>query len=229
MRASVNATEKDKAINTIEAYLGELRANRPSVRLTAARSRKGAHTLSLILKAAREVFIREGHAGLTLRKVAQNAGVAVGNVSYYFESKRDLIEATLHEELADYVEEHIRQFESGRDSPIDILLNVVGFYVANARRSHRFFYQMWGFAAADDAAKALIRSLYRPIGRFIYFLVKAANPALSDIEARRAVLQLFSLEEGMKLFIGMGPEGDPALASAERDIRDLARRIVEGS
>lgn len=181
-----------------------------------------------ILAAARTVFIRDGHAGLTMRKVAATAGLAVGNVSYYFASKRDLIEATLREELADYVEEHVRQFEAGRDAPLDILLNVVGFYVANARHSHRFFYQLWGYAASNDEAKALIRDLYRPIGRFVYYLVKATKPKRPDGEIRRIVLQIFSQEEGLKLFIGMGPDDDPALRTSEADARDLARRLVLG-
>ena len=227
MRSAAADAEKLKAINTIEAYLEELRKNRPSVKLAAERSEKGARTVKNILSAAHRVFLREGHAGLSLRKVAEEAGVAVGNVGYYFETKRDLLDATLREELADYVEEHIQQFERDRDSPLEILLNVVGFYVSSARRNHRFFFQMWGYAASDDDAKELIRSLYRPIGRFVYQLVRAANPELSDLASRRVVLQLFSLEEGVKLFIGMGPDDDAAIKSAETHIRTLARRIVE--
>ncbi len=219
--------EKDRAISTIAAYLQELRASRPSAKLAERRSAKGAQTVNLILQAAREVFIREGHAALTMRKVAAQAGVVVGNVSYYFPSRRDLLEAMLREELIDYVEEHIRQFEADRDSPLDILLNVVAFYVSNGRSSHPFFYQMWGYAGSDESAKALVRSLYRPIGRFIYYIVKAVNPTLTDRRIRQIVLQIFSLEEGVKLFIGMGPEDDTALRTAERDICELTRRIVE--
>ncbi|MCA9506751.1 MAG: hypothetical protein KC616_26930, partial [Myxococcales bacterium] len=58
-------------------------------------------------------------------------------------------------------------------------------------------------------------------------LVKAANPSLDHTQIRRIVLQIFCLEEGMKLFIGMGPDDDVALLDAEADIRDLTRRIVE--
>ena len=220
---------KRRAIETIEDYLKDLRATRPSVTLGAERSAKGAQTISAILLAARSVFIQEGHAGLTMRKVADKAGVVVGNVNYYFPNKRALLEAMLREELADYVEEHIHQFEADGDAPIDILMNVVAFYVENGRKSHRFFYQMWGYAACEEEARQLVRELYRPIGRFIYYIVKAARPDLDDMRIRRIVLQLFSLEEGMKLFIGMGPEDDRALKTAEHDTRELARRIVEAA
>ena len=218
--------EKRRAVAEIETYLNSLRTARPSVALAAGRSPKAAGTITEILAAGRRVFLRDGHAGLSLRKVAEEAGVAVGNVSYYFETKRALIEAVLAEALAEYVEEHLRHFEAERQSPLEILLDVVTFYVSNARQTHALFFHMWGFAASAPEAKELIRKLYRPIGRFIYFLVRAARPGASDTRVREIVLQLFSLEEGLKLFIGMGPDDNIALATAETHVRDLARRII---
>ena len=218
--------EKRRAVKEIETYLAVQQTARPSIALAARRSPKAAATIAQILAAGRRVFERDGHAGLSLRKVADEAGVAVGNVSYYFETKRALIEAILSEALSDYVEAHIRHFEADRQSPLEILLNVVTFYVSNARESHALFFHMWGFAASGPDAKELIRRLYRPIGRFIYFLVRAARPDASDARVREIVLQLFSLEEGVKLFIGMGPDDNVALSTAETHIRDLARRIV---
>lgn len=215
-----------RAIGVIMTHLAELKAARPSVALTSGLSPKGANTLRTILAGAHRVFVRDGHAGLSMRKVAEESGVALGNVNYYFESKRALLEATLREALADYAEAHIAQFESERHSPLEILLNVVTFYIANGRQSHPLFFQMWGYAASDAAAKELIRELYRPIGRFIYFLVRAARPDATDERIREIVLQLFSLEEGMKLFIGIGPESDIALKSAERHARALAEKII---
>ena len=108
---------KRRAIAEIETYLVEQRTIRPSAALAAGRSPKAIITIGQILAAGHRVFVRDGHAGLSLRKVADEAGVAVGNVNYYFETKRALIEAVLCEALADYIEEHIQQFEAGRDSP----------------------------------------------------------------------------------------------------------------
>ncbi|MBY0421301.1 MAG: TetR/AcrR family transcriptional regulator [Parvularculaceae bacterium] len=180
-----------------------------------------------IMVAARTVFLREGHAGLSMRMVAVEAGIALGNLSYYFPSKRSLLEAMLQEELADYVDAHLREVSGEEQSALAILLNVVTFYIANARQSHQFFLQMWGYAASDPNARELVRNLYRPIGRFILALVKEANPGLSEMRARQIVLQIFSLEEGVKLFIALGADGDTALETAESDMRDLVRRIVQ--
>lgn len=217
---------KNKAIEAIVAHLDQLRANRPTRKLAEGRADKTGDTIKRIITAARDIFTRDGHAGLSLRKVADQAGIAVGNLTYHFPSKRALLDAMLKEALAEYVEAHLAQFEADRDTPMEILLNVVEFYVRNARVSHRFFYQMWGYAGSDEQAKATVLSLYQPIGRFVYYLVRAANPELDDGQIRRAVLQIFSLEEGYKLFIGMGPDDAAALQTAETDIRELTKRIV---
>lgn len=194
--------------------------------MTAGKSAKSIGTLKKIIYSTREIFIRDGHAGLSLRKVARHAGIAVGNLTYHFPTKHDLLDAMLRDALADYVEEHLTLFEADRNCPLDILLNVMAFYARNARDSHRFFYQMWGFAGSDEEAMDIVRGVYRPIGRFVHYLVRAANPKFSDAEIRQATLRIFSLEEGYKLFIGMGPADDPTLLNVENDMRAMTRQIV---
>ena len=49
---------------------------------------------------------------------------------------------------------------------------------------------------------------------------------LKDAEIRRATLQIFSLEEGYKLFYGMGPQEASVFETSELDLRNLATRIV---
>lgn len=218
--------EKEKAMSAIVAHLDDLRNRRPTKTFATDRTEKTQRTIKKIIDATREVFTNDGHAGLTLRSVADRAGIAVGNLTYHFPSKTVLLDAMLCEALVDYVEAHLRQFQPDRDTPLDILLNVVEFYVRNARSEHQFFYQLWGYAGSSDEAKTTVRNLYTPIGRFVYYLVRAANPKLNDTKIRQATLQIFSLEEGYKLFIGMGPDGDGALDTAEQDIRTMTKRIV---
>ncbi len=224
--ANAASDETEIALNVIVDHLESLRSERPTVQIATGKTDRARVTIAKILAAAHLVFTEYGHAGLSLRKVADEAGIAVGNLTYHFPSKHALIDAMLREALADYVEEHLAQFEADRDTPLEILLNVTEFYVRNARSSHQFFYQLWGFAGSGPQARDMVRDLYRPIGRFIYYLVRAANSKLSDTEVRQAVLQIFALEEGYKLFIGMGPDTSPAIKSAESDIRVLTKRII---
>ena len=62
---------------------------------TAVRS---ADTFALILDAARVRLLAEGYAGLSTRKVAEEAGVPLSQLHYHFGSKQGLILALLEEE-----------------------------------------------------------------------------------------------------------------------------------
>jgi TetR/AcrR family transcriptional regulator len=226
MLQSQRSVEKNASSDAIIAHLEELRSNRPSVVLAAGKTAKAGETIRKIIAAARQVFIQVGHAGLTQRDVADAAGIAVGNLTYYFPTKRALLDAMLLEGLGDYLDDHIRQYKADREQPLDVLLNIMEAFVCNARHSHQFFYHMWGYAGSDEEVKLKLRSYYQAVGRFIYYLVRAANPKLNDMQIRRATLQISSLEEGLKLFIGMGPGDEPSIAAAEQDIRLVTEKIV---
>lgn len=226
--AAVNGHDTDQSgrLNAVFAHLDELRAKRPTAIIERGRNEKTKKTIQRILTSARIVFTQNGHAGLSLRKVADNAGLAVGNLTYHFPTKDSLLRAMLHEALADYVDAHIVEFEKNPDAPLEVLLNIVEFYVSDGRTSNQFFYQVWGFAGSSPEAREAVRKLYQPMGRFTYYLVRAANPSLNDKQIRQATLQLFSLEEGYKLFMGLGPENAVAIGSAEEDVRTLAKHII---
>ncbi|NOX95766.1 MAG: TetR/AcrR family transcriptional regulator [Alphaproteobacteria bacterium] len=215
-----------KSISSIVTHLDHMRENRPSRKMSNGKSDKTYETIKNIIAAGREVFIRHGHAGLSLRKVAEEAGIAVGNLTYHFPTKLALLDAILIEAQADYAEAHLQQFEADRDSPLEILQNVMAFYVRDAHKSHGFFMQMWGYAASDEHGKETTLGLYRPLGRFIYYLVREANPKLNDEQIRQAVMQISSLEEGYKLFLGVGADYGISLQNAEILIRDITKRIV---
>ena len=50
-----------------------------------------------ILAASRKIATEQGLQAINIRAVAQNCGVAVGSVYYYFPSKADLVAATVED------------------------------------------------------------------------------------------------------------------------------------
>lgn len=66
----------------------------------ATTAKKSEETRSLILETALELFAERGYEDTTMRAIAEEAGVALGNAYYYFRSKEHLIQAfygRLHE------------------------------------------------------------------------------------------------------------------------------------
>ncbi|MFU8871046.1 TetR family transcriptional regulator [Micromonospora sp. SL4-19] len=71
---------------------------------TTGATARGEQTRQLILDTAMRLFRERGYARTTMRAIAQEAGVAVGNAYYYFDSKEHLIQGfyadTQHEHRA---------------------------------------------------------------------------------------------------------------------------------
>ena len=61
--------------------------------LPATRTKKGEQSKAHILETALTMFRERGYEGTTMRAVAREAGVSLGNAYYYFESKEHLIQA----------------------------------------------------------------------------------------------------------------------------------------
>jgi AcrR family transcriptional regulator len=75
------------------------------------RRRQKGETRQRLVAAARKVLEREGFAGTTSRKVAQEAGVAIGTVFVHFGRVEQLVAALLDEHLAAVVPKALRAAE----------------------------------------------------------------------------------------------------------------------
>ena len=71
---------------------------------TTTKTAKGEQTKELILTTALEILHERGYAQTTMRAIAQQAGVSLGNAYHYFGSKDHLIQAFYH----DLHEDHLR-------------------------------------------------------------------------------------------------------------------------
>ena len=58
---------------------------------TSKKTAKAQKTKEVILKAALEQFRKKGYGGTTMRDIAKQADVSVGNAYYYFQSKEEMI------------------------------------------------------------------------------------------------------------------------------------------
>ncbi|MCB0583007.1 MAG: TetR/AcrR family transcriptional regulator [Phaeodactylibacter sp.] len=64
------------------------------------------NTKEKILAAARELFNRQGYAQVTVRMIAQAAGMSSGNLNYHFPKREDILEA-LYFEMAEVFDRRV--------------------------------------------------------------------------------------------------------------------------
>ena len=91
---------------------------------------KGQERILQILEAARDILIDNGYAGLSMRKIATAAGITIGNLHYYYPSKKDLISDLLDHVIQGYLGEfenvRVQAGESPEDQFIALIKLIIG-------------------------------------------------------------------------------------------------------
>lgn len=125
--------------------------NHPKPSAGAGR-KKAERTRSRILEAALQLFRERGFDGTTMRGIAAEAGVSLGNAYYYFKSKEHLIQAYYGRSHADHLVACVELLERERDLKAR-LLGVVRAKIGTSQPYHRFAGQL--FKTAADPASPL--------------------------------------------------------------------------
>lgn len=168
---------------------------------TRGASRKGQERNEAILEAAERLLVEEGHAALTLRGVAQRAGIRLGNLQYYFATREALVRALLSrvlERATARLAEHVGS-AGGSGGALEKALKYLLEDQTQAD-SYRLFYDLWALAAREPAIAEALRDFYAHYTDIAAELLSHAAPELTRAEARARAELLVSLLEGLSLF-----------------------------
>ncbi len=69
-----------------------------------SRAQQKQETCQLILKIAKELFLKLGYEKTTMRKIAETAGFGIGTTFMHYPDKPSLLAATLHQDMEDVLE-----------------------------------------------------------------------------------------------------------------------------
>lgn len=180
-----------------------MRKLRPQKRDNAV-SARGQETVAAILTAARDVLVEEGYPSLTMRNVAKRAGMTVGNLSYYYAKRDDLLHDLLEAVIQGYVEDFDRIAEDVGRSPEERLEEMIRFVVGDlaTKETTGFFPALWGLAAHDPVAEREMTFVYDVERNAFARVIAEIRPDLTKRD--RDVLALFisASIEGHTMFIG---------------------------
>ncbi len=177
--------------------MNEVKIQKRQIRSTL-RQRQAQATASMIVEAAKALFLERGYTGTTIEAIAERADVAVSTVYAVFGSKRGILRAI---RAAWHERSHIREVtygDLGESSPVDRLEQL-----AQATR------QQWGTgseviaiyngaAAADPEAAAELREALEGRRKGMETFAKSLQPHLRpgvDIARAAAILQALCLPE----------------------------------
>ncbi|REE97145.1 TetR family transcriptional regulator [Thermomonospora umbrina] len=118
--------------------------------VTETRPAKSEQTRALIVQTALRLFRERGYEATTMRGIAKEAGVSVGNAYYYFGSKEELIQAYYDELQDDHLAACRAVLERERDFA-PRLLGVLKARVDTMVPYHQFAGKFFKFAAEPDS------------------------------------------------------------------------------
>jgi AcrR family transcriptional regulator len=191
---------------------------------------RGSETVDAILKAALHVLIEEGASAFTLRRIAQQCGLNVSNVSRHFPRKEMLVQVFLEEMFAPGESLNRYVHKTGMSAE-DALAIVIGGSLdkIEAKSTTHIFIELWAMANTDEFVADRLEATYRYMHELIASFVAQLNPALSPAEVDAVTLFISGSIEGSTMFTGFGKPWRSMMpqfkAIAVRSLVQLAKSI----
>lgn len=166
----------------------------------------GIETIEQILRAALHVLVEEGSRAFTLRRIAAECGMKVGNLSYYFPRKEELVRELLEAILNGYADLAAETLKDTTNQPEKKLRRIIEVTLDDIRskRTTNLFPELWALANHDTSVNALVQDFYARAQSGIADAIGAVNPLLSADDCRLVALFISATMEGTTIFAGYG-------------------------
>ncbi|MBR9910086.1 MAG: TetR/AcrR family transcriptional regulator [Gammaproteobacteria bacterium] len=163
---------------------------------------KGQKRFDKIVECALQLLIERGYHNFSMRKVADAAGISIGNLQYYFPCKDALVEAMLDNTLQAYNElfNEIRHRGTPRQQFIELVTAVTRDL--GTRKTTVFFPEVWSLSNHEQAVTGMMDAMYDNYRHIVSDIILEINPQLSAAQASRLALFFTCSIEGHTVFIG---------------------------
>jgi AcrR family transcriptional regulator len=180
-----------------------------------------------ILRAARAIFIERGYLSARVEDVASRAGLSKGAVYFYFESKREIFDALVEEELA-VTRSFLADAERDERPAVVKLLDLGRRYLdyfAGLKTPPRFFLLMSELAIRDEDVRRKVNGVHEDFVSATEAVIQQGirEGAFRDYDARAVALFLKAFIDGLagQSAVGMRPD-------TERLATDGLRVLLQG-
>ncbi|MCY1315130.1 HTH-type transcriptional regulator BetI [compost metagenome] len=165
---------------------------------------RGQEGLELILKSALKVLIEHGYQALTFRRIALECGMKLGNITYYFKSKDDLVRTLLDSIMAAYEDAFQSAIDEAGGNPEMQMENLMRFIMEDitSKKTTRVFPELWALSSHDTFVRDKLYELYAR--QYVYFenIIRRINPTLSRQDERLIAAFVTACMEGTTVFAG---------------------------
>lgn len=169
-----------------------------------ASSPKGRDRVERILNAARDLLVQEGYASLSMRKIAARCDMTVGNLSYYYASKTDLLSDLIDAITQGYVGWWDEVMADESLSAEEQFVSILRFIMDDlaAPETTGFFTELWAMANHEEFARVAMDNVYRYEYDMFEEMIRRLNPAIEAEDRTILAIHMQAAIEGHTVFVG---------------------------
>jgi AcrR family transcriptional regulator len=165
---------------------------------------KGHETREQILSSALHLLVEEGYSALSMRRVAATCGLKIGNLTYHFATREELIRALGDALIRAYEVEFDAILQFTDETPEERLAEVCGLILEDIRtkKTTHVFPELWALSNHDPFVLERVQELYTRARRSLLEIIRELRPDLSAQCHEDLALFISASMEGLTVFAG---------------------------
>lgn len=190
---------------------------------------KGHETREQILSAALHLLVEEGYSALTMRRIAAVCGLRIGNLTYHFATREELIRALLDALIRAYEVEFDAILQFTGAPPEERLAEVCGLILEDIRtkKTTHVFPELWALGNHDPFVLDRVQELYTRARRSLLEIIRELRPDLPPQAHEDLALFISASMEGLTVFAGYDKPFEGRMDELERIAIQSFLRIVQ--
>lgn len=179
---------------------------------------KGHRTREQILHAALVILVAEGYLAMTMRRVAAACDMKLGNLTYHFPTREDLVRELLEAVITAYEIEFDSLMHTPDTPPDERLAEYCGLILEDIRtkKTTRIFPELWALANHDSFVLDRVQELYLRARVPLVETIGEMRPDLDQASVHDLALFISSSMEGLTIFAGNEKPFEPRMPVYEK-------------
>lgn len=178
---------------------------------------KGHDTREQILHAALHLLVEQGYRAMTMRRIAAQCGIQLGNLTYHFPTREDLVQALLEAVISSYEIEFDPIVRMPGIPPEQRLFDLCALILEDIRtkKTTRVFLELWALSNHDRFVSERVAELYARARAPLVEIVEEMRPDLAPEKRAAMVLFISAAMEGLTVFAGYDKPFEPMMPALE--------------
>ncbi|WP_164156929.1 TetR/AcrR family transcriptional regulator [Sandarakinorhabdus rubra] len=179
---------------------------------------RGDKTREDILRAALGLLVEDGYRALSMRRVAAACGMRLGNLTYHFPTREDLLRALFEAVIGSYEVEFAEIARLPGPAPEVQLVAVCQLILDDIRtkKTTHLFPELWALSNHDAFVLERVQELYARARQPILEAIAAMRPDLDEATRQDLALFISASMEGLTIFAGHGKPFEARMPDLEQ-------------